>query len=230
MFERMRNEINNALKKDPAARTRWEVYLCYPGLHAIWSHRFNHWLWNKNCKTLARFLAFITRSTTGIDIHPGAEIGDDVFIDHGMGVVIGETAKLGNNITLYQGVTLGGTNLERTDRHPTVEDDVIVGAGAKVLGNITIGKGSRIGANAVVVKPVPPYSVVVGVPGQIISRSKPQEKLKEDLPDAIGMTLTSVLKRLERIEDSLQGKMKEETSNVVHAPDKGIWQGIDFEI
>ena len=226
----MRGEINNVLIKDPASRSKWEVFLCYPGLHAIWYHRLHNYLWRNNWKTLARFLAFLTRSFTGIDIHPAAIIGNNVFIDHGMGVVIGETAILGNNITLYQGVTLGGTSLEKNSRHPTVEDDVIVGAGAKVLGSITLGRGSRIGANAVVVKNVPPDSVVVGVPGQIISRSKPKEKIADDLPDAVGITLTSLIKRLERVENCLKDKMQEDKSTIVHAPEKGIWQGIDFQI
>ena len=229
MFKRMREEMDNVLKKDPAARTKLEIFLSYPGVHAIWHHRFNHWLWNHHLKTLARFLANISRILTGVDIYPGAQIGNDVFIDHALGVVIGETVKLGDNITIYQGVTLGGTSLARTKRHPTVENDVIIGAGAQVLGAIIIGKGTRIGANSVVVKTIPANSVVVGVPGQIIKPGKPREGFQEDLPDMIGLSLISVMKRLERVEEHLKKEIPP-TADFVHPPEGGIWQGNDFQI
>jgi serine O-acetyltransferase len=159
------------LERDPAARTWLEVLLVYSGLHAIWIHRIAHWLWQHNFRFIARWLSQFSRWLTGIEIHPGAKIGKGFFIDHGMGVVIGETAEIGADVTLYHGVTLGGTSLEKGKRHPTIGDRVVIGAGAKILGAITIGNDSRIGANAVVVKSVPPNSVVVGVPGQIVQRS-----------------------------------------------------------
>ena len=155
MFARLRSDIQCILERDPAARSTAEVVLCYPGLHAVWGHRITHWLWLHNAKLPARFLAEIIRKLTGVEIHPGAVLGSGVFIDHATGVVIGETAEVGNNVTIYHGVTLGGTNLDRVKRHPTVEDDVTIGAGAKVLGAITIGRGSQIGANSVVIKSVP---------------------------------------------------------------------------
>ncbi|HPG96761.1 MAG TPA: serine O-acetyltransferase, partial [Rectinema sp.] len=161
----MRTDIQTVLERDPAARTRIEVLLTYPGLHALWSHRFSHFLWNRGSRLFARILSNITRFLTGIEIHPAAKIGSGFFIDHGMGVVIGETAIIGKDVTLYHGVTLGGTSLEKKKRHPTIGDRVTIGAGAKILGDISIGDDSRIGANAVVVKNVPPNSVVVGIPG-----------------------------------------------------------------
>ena len=145
-------DLATALKRDPAARSKFEVALTYPGVHALWAHRFEHWLWKKNFRLAARFFANHTRARTGIEIHPGAQLGRRVFIDHGMGVVIGETAIVGDDVTIYHGVTLGGRTLEKGKRHPTIENNVILGAGAKVLGNITIGAGSTIGANQVVTR------------------------------------------------------------------------------
>jgi serine O-acetyltransferase len=172
MFKNVRNDLKVVFERDAAARTTLEVLLVYPGLHALWFYRMCHWMWNHHLKTLARLLTHLSRFLTGIEIHPGTNIGEGFFIDHGMGIVIGETAEIGKNVTLYQGVTLGSLSLHKGKRHPTIEDGVIIGAGAKVLGPITIGHGSRIGANAVVLKSVPPHSVVVGVPGQIIRHSK----------------------------------------------------------
>jgi serine O-acetyltransferase len=208
MFKQMREDIRCVYQRDPAARSTFEILLTYAGLHAIWGHRINHWLWLHGFKLLARLGSHITRFLTGIEIHPGAKLGPRFFIDHGMGVVIGETAEVGSDVTIYHGVTLGGVSLEKGKRHPTLGDRVVVGGGAKVLGNITIGEGSRIGANAVVVKSVPANSVVVGVPGQIVSRSKPRSTSIPDLnhnelPDAIGAALQSVMERLEEIENSL---------------------------
>ncbi len=180
-FASMREDLKSALQRDPAARSRFEIALLYPGLHAIWIHRVSHWLWTHGAKFLARWLSQLARGLTGIEIHPGAKIGQRVFIDHGMGVVIGETAEVGDDVTLYHGVTLGGTSLNKGKRHPTIGDRVTIGAGAKVLGNITIGADSRIGANAVVVKPVPENAVVVGVPGQIVKRTQPHHA--GDAPD-----------------------------------------------
>jgi len=165
----MRGDIECILERDPAARTRWEVLTCYPGLHAIWWHRLGHWFWTNNLRWLGRFTSHIGRWLTGIEIHPGAKIGTCVFIDHGMGVVVGETAEIGDGCTIYQGVTLGGTTLYRgTKRHPTLGAGVVVGAGAKILGGFTVGEGARIGSNSVVVKEVPPGATVVGIPGRIV--------------------------------------------------------------
>src|SRR5919108_3869316 len=169
MFSKLRSDIACILDRDPAARSTWEVLTCYPGLHAIYIHKLAHWLWLHRMKWLGRFTSHLGRWLTGIEIHPGATIGSCVFIDHGMGVVIGETAEVGNGCTIYQGVTLGGTSLyPGTKRHPTLGAGVIVAAGAKVLGGFTVGDGARIGANSVVLKEVPAGATVVGIPGRIV--------------------------------------------------------------
>ncbi len=169
MFDRLKSDIACILERDPAARTRWEVLTCYPGLHAIWIHRLAHWFWTNHLRWLGRFTSHLGRWLTGIEIHPAAKIGSCVFIDHGMGVVIGETAEVGDGSTIYQGVTLGGTSLAPgTKRHPTLGAGVVVGAGAKILGGFTVGDGARIGSNSVVVKEVPPGATVVGIPGRIV--------------------------------------------------------------
>jgi len=169
MFARLKGDIACVLERDPAARTKWEVLTCYPGLHAIWIHRLAHWLWRQELRWLGRFTSHLGRWLTGIEIHPGAKIGSCVFIDHGMGVVIGETAEVGDGCTIYQGVTLGGTTLYRGQkRHPTLGAGVVVGAGAKILGGFTVGEGARIGSNSVVVKEVAPGATVVGIPGRVV--------------------------------------------------------------
>jgi serine O-acetyltransferase len=169
MFKRLRDDIGCILERDPAARSSWEVLTCYPGLHALYIHKLAHWFWLHHLRWLGRFTSHLGRWVTGIEIHPGAKIGRCVFIDHGMGVVIGETAEVGDGCTIYQGVTLGGTSLYRGEkRHPTLGDGVVVGAGAKILGGFKVGDGARIGSNAVVVKEVPPGATVVGVPGRIV--------------------------------------------------------------
>lgn len=164
----IREDIKTVLERDPAARTFLEVLLCYPGLHAIWAHRLNHRLWNAGLTTLARFGSHLARFLTGIEIHPAAQIGKRFFIDHGLGVVIGETAVIGDNVMLYQQVTIGGTGKRKGKRHPTLANGVVVGAGAKVLGNVTVGARSQVGAGSVVVKDVPPDCTVVGIPGRVI--------------------------------------------------------------
>jgi serine O-acetyltransferase len=207
MLKTIHHDIQVVFERDPAARSVVEILLCYPGLHALWGYRLAHWLWVHQVRVLARWVSHVTRWLTGIEIHPGAQIGPGFFIDHGMGVVIGETTEIGKDVTLYHGVTLGGTSLERIKRHPTLEDRVVVGAGAKILGPITIGAGSRIGANAVVVKPVPPNAVVVGVPGQIVRRGKKpssSETLDFDhtrLPDVVSKMFHMLTDRIERLEE-----------------------------
>jgi serine O-acetyltransferase len=230
----IQEDINSVFERDPAARNWFEVLINYPGLHALWGYRIAHWLWMHNLKFLGRLLSQIVRSLTGIEIHPGATIGSRFFIDHGMGVVIGETAEVGSDVTLYHGVTLGGTSLNKGKRHPTLGDRVVVGAGAKILGNITIGDDSRIGANAVVVKPVPPNSVVVGVPGQIVVRSKPHrisdapDLNHTNLPDTIGVTISSLVKRVEDLELRLDGHETELPHPSITG--SGNWRGEDFQI
>lgn len=169
MFRRLRSDIQCILDRDPAARSTWEVITCYPGLHALVLHRFAHWLWGHGLLWLGRFVSHFSRWLTGIEIHPGAKVGDAVFIDHGMGIVIGETAEIGDGCTIYQGVTLGGTSLYKgTKRHPTLGKNVVVSAGAKVLGGFTVGDDAKIGSNAVVIKPVPAGTTAVGIPARII--------------------------------------------------------------
>lgn len=227
-------DFHSVFERDPAARSILEILLCYPGLHALWMHRLAHWLWLRNLKLLARWFSHVGRATTGIEIHPGARIGSRFFVDHGMGVVIGETAQIGSAVTLYHGVTLGGTSLQKGKRHPTLEDGVVVGAGAKILGPITIGCNSRIGANAVVVKSVPQNSVVVGVPGQVVVRSQPRSpEAAPDLdhirlPDTIGESLSALIQRLEHLEERFNGHGTHEPA--LHAPEHGVWRGEDFSI
>ncbi len=199
MFTAIREDIQSVLNRDPAARSALEVLICYQGLHAVWGYRVAHWFWVRRHYLLGRMISQFVRCRTGIEIHPGATIGSQLFIDHGMGVVIGETAEIGKGVTLYHGVTLGGTSLNQGKRHPTLEDYVVVGAGAKVLGDIHIGANSRIGANAVVLKSVPPNSVVVGIPGQVV-RSQPLPPALPDLvhnrlPEAIGMVAAQLVER-----------------------------------
>jgi len=170
MFKHLREDITCVFERDPAARNYFEVLTTYPGVHAMLIYRMNHWLWNHHLKWPARFFSFVARWLTGIEIHPAAQIGQRFFIDHGMGVVIGETAEIGNDCTLYHGVTLGGTSLEEGKRHPTLKNDVVVGAGAKVLGPIILEDGARVGSNAVVVKDVPEHCTVVGIPGRIVNQ------------------------------------------------------------
>lgn len=178
VFSRLREDIDNARRHDPAARSAAGIFFLYSGLHAIWNHRLAHWLWNHHAKGLARFVSQLSRFLTGVEIHPGARIGRRFFIDHGMGVVIGETAEIGDDVMIYHGVTLGGTSLAAEKRHPTIGDHVLIGAGAKVLGPVTIGSHSSIGANAVVVKSAPPDSLLVGIPAK--PRPRPQTPPRVD--------------------------------------------------
>ena len=181
MFKKLRGDIACILERDPAARSAWEVLTCYPGLHAIYIHKLAHWFWRSHLRWLGRLTSQLGRFLTGIEIHPAAKIGCCVFIDHGMGVVIGETAEVGDGCTIYQGVTLGGTSLYRGEkRHPTLGEGVVVGAGAKVLGGFLVGAGARIGSNAVVVKEVPAGATVVGIPGRIVEDGKAKQEARFD--------------------------------------------------
>jgi serine O-acetyltransferase len=190
MFNHLREDIAVVFERDPAARTHWEVLTTYPGVHALIIHRFSHWLWGCRLRWFARFSSHIARWFTGIEIHPGATIGRRVFIDHGMGVVIGETAVIGDDCTLYHGVTLGGTSWKKGKRHPTLDKGVVIGAGAKVLGPITIGANAKIGSNAVVVKDVPAEATAVGIPARILDQEK--AKQRDDMAQKIGFSAYAV--------------------------------------
>ena len=229
MFARMREDIDAVFDRDPAARGWWEVLTCYPGLHAVWMHRCSHWLWNLGLKWLARLFSHLGRWLTGIEIHPGAKIGRRFFIDHGFGVVIGETTEIGDDVTLYQGVTLGGTSWDPGKRHPTLENGVVVGAGAKVLGPFTVGENARIGSNAVVVKEVPAGCTAVGVPANLV-RCKEAEEVPEhraalaekmgfdaygmsqDMPDPVSNAINAMLDHIHGMDkqiEALGGKLHE---------------------
>ncbi|UVE16803.1 serine O-acetyltransferase [Pseudomonas sp. LS44] len=221
MFERVREDVQSVFHRDPAARNTLEVLTCYPGLHAVWLHRLAHGLWVMGWKWFARLVSNFGRWLTGIEIHPGAKIGQRFFIDHGMGIVIGETAEIGNDVTLYQGVTLGGTSWNKGKRHPTLEDGVVVGAGAKVLGPFTVGVGAKIGSNAVVTKEVPAGATVVGIPGRIIVKSDDALEAKrqaiaekfgfdaygmsQDMPDPVARAIGQLLDHVQAVDDRLEG-------------------------
>lgn len=207
MFKRIKEEINAVKEKDPAARSTIEVFFCYPGVYALLMHRISHFLWNHSFKLLARINSTFARFLTGIEIHPGAQIGKRVFIDHGMGIVIGETTIVGDDVLIYQGVILGGTTTQKTKRHPTVEKGVIIGAGAKVMGNITIGEYSKIGTGAVVLKDVPPESTCVGVPGRIVkckSNSHVVDLEHNKLPDPVAAAIRSLEKQIKENEEIIK--------------------------
>ncbi len=205
MFKTLREDIKTVFAKDPAARSVAEVILCYPGLHALWFHRRAHFLWQHKLRLLARCVSQFSRFLTGIEIHPGAKIGRRFFIDHGAGVVIGETAEIGDDVLLYQGVVLGGTTLEKKKRHPTLGNNVVMGTGAVALGAITIGNGAKIGSGSVVVKTVPPGATVVGIPGRVVTdRHEPLADLDHGkLPDPVAEAIRLVLNEQHRLEERL---------------------------
>ncbi len=203
MFKRLRDDIDSIFERDPAARNTWEVITCYPGFHALLFHRVAHWLWNARLRWFGRLVSHMGRFFTGIEIHPGATIGRRVFIDHGMGVVVGETAEIGDECTLYHGVTLGGTSWNKGKRHPTLGRGVVIGAGAKVLGPIVIGDGARIGSNAVVVKDVPPGATAVGIPARIIVAE--QDKAREEKAAKLGFSAYAVTRDDDPVSKALQG-------------------------
>lgn len=248
MLGQIHRDLQAARERDPAARSSLEVALLYPGLHAIWSHRFAHALWQRGMRFPARALSQAARWFTGIEIHPGAQIGPGLFIDHGMGVVIGETAQVGEDVMMYHGVTLGGVSLSKGKRHPTVGDRVTIGAGAKILGPIEVGHDAKVGANAVVVRSVPPHAVVVGVPGQVITKQPKAEANGaasngatnngatngvidlngHAMPDVVAASLASLVNRVEQLETSVTGAVTT-TSSPHHNPD-GTWSADDFSI
>jgi serine O-acetyltransferase len=216
MFNRIREDIACVFDRDPAARNTWEVLTLYPGLKAIWAHRLARWLWTHGLKWLGRFVSGVARWVTLIEIHPGARIGRRVFIDHGIGVVIGETAEIGDDVTLYQGVTLGGTSWAKGKRHPTLANNVVVGAGAKILGPFTVGENARVGSNAVVVREVPPGATVVGIPARVVQEARqPSEKvvaiakrmgfdaygLTRDMPDPVANAIGAMLGHINELDD-----------------------------
>lgn len=218
MFARIREDIASVFDRDPAARNTWEVLTCYPGLHALWAHRLSHALWVRGFKWLARFNSNLARWATGIEIHPGAQIGRRFFIDHGMGVVIGETAEIGNDVTIYHGVTLGGVSWNKGKRHPTLGDRVVVGAGAKILGPFTVGEGARVGSNSVVVREVAPGTTVVGIPARVVHEgSEPSAAVSEvakkmgfdayglskEMPDPVASAISTMFDHVQRLDEQL---------------------------
>lgn len=220
----IREDIAAALERDPAAKSKLEIIFCYSGLHAVWLYRLNHWLWDHGWRVLARWLSQVVRWLTGIEIHPAAQIGAHLFIDHGMGVVIGETAIVGDDVTLYQGVTLGGTGKEQGKRHPTIASNVTIGAGAKILGNITVGENSRVGAGSVVLQDVPDNSTVVGVPGHVIFRNGKRvvitdpKQIKDPLSEtlvALELQVNVLRQRIGQLEERAGQVRPEETLDCI---------------
>jgi serine O-acetyltransferase len=229
----IREDVATVRERDPAAKSRLEVLLCYAGLHAVWFYRINHWMWSHGLFLFARWMSQVARLFTGIEIHPGALIGRRVFIDHGMGVVIGETAIVGNDVTMYQGVTLGGTGKERGKRHPTIEDHVVIGGGAKILGNITVGRNCNIGAGSVVLRDVPENSTVVGVPGHIIFRDGKRVVITDpkQINDPLSGALAAVATELNKLRDRVQQlEGSESTAEPLSASLRGIMEDIDYQI
>jgi serine O-acetyltransferase len=220
VFNTLREDIQTVFNRDPAARSVTEVLFCYPGLHALWAHRLAHFLWRHGIKLLARIISHLNRFFTGIEIHPGARIGRRFFIDHGSGVVIGETSEIGDDVLLYQGVVLGGTTLEKKKRHPTLGSGVEMGSGAIALGPINIGEGARIGASSVVIKSVPPGVTVVGIPGRVVTKQvKPVMDLEHGkLPDPVAEAIKLVLQDQHKLEERL--KKLESLSGVTNPPDE----------
>ncbi len=206
MFRRLREDIRAVFERDPAARSVPEIIFCYPGLHAIWFHRIARWFWTRRIYFLGRLISHIGRALTGIEIHPGAALGKAFFIDHGMGIVIGETSEIGDHVTLYHGVTLGGTTWQKGKRHPTIGNNVVVGAGAKILGPVIIGDNTRIGANSVVISTIPSNSVVVGIPGKVVFRVEGDKRIaldREFMPDPQGIAIKSLLDRVKQLEEKV---------------------------
>jgi len=228
----IREDVTNVIEHDPAAKSRLEVFLCYSGLHAVWFYRVNHWLWNHRLFLAGRWLSQAARLLTGIEIHPGAKIGRRLFIDHGMGVVIGETTIVGDDVTLYQGVTLGGTGKEHGKRHPTLEDNVVVGGGAKILGNIIVGKNCRIGAGSVVLRNVPDNSTVVGVPGHIVLREGKRVVITDPklINDPLSEALSAVASEVNRLAERVRELEGTGGSEPLSESLQRIIEDIDYQI
>ena len=222
MIKSAREYVASVFDRDPAAKSWIEVVLCYPGLHALWAHRVNHWLWTHHLQLLARFCSQVSRLLTGIEIHPGAEIGHRFFIDHGMGVVIGETTIIGDDVTLYQGVTLGGTGKEKGKRHPTLRNNVVVGGGAKILGNVTIGENCRVGAGSVVLSDVPDNSTIVGVPGHIIFRDGKRVVITDpkEIRDPLSDALAALASQVQALEETVRQLERERDESA--QPDRRV--------
>jgi serine O-acetyltransferase len=224
MFDALRADIQTVMERDPAARSRLEVLLCYPGVHALALHRLGNRFWRAGWLSTARFVSHVSRFLTGIEIHPAARLGRGLFIDHGMGIVIGETAQVGNNVSLLQGVTLGGTSTRREKRHPTLQDNVTVGSGAKIIGAITIGENSRVGAGSVVVRDVPPNAVVVGVPGRVTYKDGQRvsgiDMNMADLPDPVSRAIEQLVDRIRSLEADLDGLRKIVDREGLHTPEE----------
>ncbi|RSK25525.1 serine O-acetyltransferase [Bacillus sp. HMF5848] len=219
MLKKLKEDIEVIFEQDPAARSYFEVMLTYSGLHALWSHRMAHWFYKHKLFFVARLISQVSRFFTGIEIHPGAQIGRRFFIDHGMGIVIGETCEIGDNVTIYQGVTLGGTGKEKGKRHPTIKDNVLIASGAKVLGSITVGANSKIGAGSVVLKDVPENSTVVGIPGQVVIQNgvKIKNLNHGDLPNPVGDRLKAMDEEIQMLRselEALKGGSTDDNSNL----------------
>ena len=232
LLSSIREDVANVMQSDPAAKSRFEVFFCYAGLQAVWFYRLNHWLWNRHLFLVGRWLSQVARFLTGVEIHPGAKIGRRLFIDHGMGVVIGETSIIGDDVTLYQGVTLGGTGKEHGKRHPTLEDGVVVGGGAKILGNITIGKNCRIGAGSVVVRNVPENSTVVGVPAHIIFRDGKRVVITDpkQINDPLSEALASVAGEVHKLQDRVRRLEGSEHKESLSESMQRIMDDLDYQI
>ena len=214
MFSQLKEDLKVVFERDPAVRSVFEIIFCYPGFHAMLFYRLSHWLWSNNIKFLGRLVSHFGRFMTGIEIHPGATIGKGFFIDHGMGVVIGETAEIGENCTLYHGVTLGGTSWAKEKRHPTLGNNVIIGSGAKILGPFTVGDDSKIGSNSVVVKEVPPTATVVGIPGRVVLSGEKRvgvDLQHDKLPDPVAKAVSCVFDQIRRLEDRVDELQQEQT-------------------
>ena len=232
MFETIREDIASVFERDPAAKSKLEVVLCYSGLHVLWFYRLNHWLWQHNIRLPARWLSQVARWLTGIEIHPGAQIGRRLFIDHGMGVVIGETAIVGDDVTLYQGVTLGGTGKEKAKRHPTLGNGVVVGGGAKILGNIRVGDNSRIGAGSVVLRDVPDNSTVVGVPGHIVLLNGKRVVITDPklINDPLSAALAEVAGQVKELRERIQRLEGKEPAEARTSPALEVVLDLDYQI
>lgn len=218
LYRSIRRDIQAVFEHDPAAKNVWEIFFAYPGFHARQFHRLSHTLWNWHVPFFPRFVSHLGRFFTGIEIHPGAKIGEGFFIDHGMGVVIGETSEIGDNVALYQGVTLGGTSLLKKKRHPTLGNNVVVGAGSIIIGAITIGEGAKVGAGSVVVTPVPPHATVVGVPGRVVELRNPDTETVEKLPDPVWEKIEALERRVAELETELKPTKPEKGLKAKRSP------------